>query len=145
VLDQAARAATNTFVQRRMGDVFLAWENEAFLAVNEFGPDQVEIVVPTVSILAEPSVALLDQNVDRRGTREAAAAYLQYLYSPEGQEIAARHYYRPIHPEYAAAADLARFAELERVGIDAFGGWREAQRRFFSNGGIFDQIFSAGR
>ncbi|WP_449465991.1 sulfate ABC transporter substrate-binding protein [Stenotrophomonas humi] len=141
VLDTGARGATTTFVQRGIGDVLLAWENEAFLAQEELGPDKFEIVVPRQSILAEPSVALVDRNVDRHGTREVAQAYLQYLYSPEGQRIAARHYYRPRSPEYADRADIARFPQIPLVTIrQAFGSWEKAQADHFADGGIFDQI-----
>lgn len=145
VLDTGARGATTTFVQRGIGDVLLAWENEAFLAQEELGPDKFEIVVPKLSILAEPSVALVDRNVDRHGTREVAQAYLQYLYSPEGQRIAARHYYRPRHPEHADRADIARFPQMQLVTIrQAFGSWEKAQSEHFADGGVFDQI-QAGR
>jgi len=141
VLDTGARGATTTFVQRGIGDVLLAWENEAFLAQEELGPDKFEIVVPKLSILAEPSVALVDRNVDRHGTREVAQAYLQYLYSPEGQRIAARHYYRPRHPEHADRADIARFPQMQLVTIrQAFGSWEKAQSEHFADGGVFDQI-----
>ncbi|HBN53810.1 MAG TPA: sulfate transporter subunit [Stenotrophomonas sp.] len=141
VLDTGARGATTTFVQRGIGDVLLAWENEAFLAQEELGPDKFEIVVPRLSILAEPSVALIDRNVDRHGTREVAQAYLQYLYSAEGQRIAARHYYRPRHPELAAPADVARFPQVRLVTIrEAFGSWQKAQAEHFADGGVFDQI-----
>ena len=141
VLDTGARGATTTFVQRGIGDVLLAWENEAFLAQQELGPDKFEIVVPRLSILAEPSVALVDRNVDRHGTREVAQAYLHYLYSPEGQRIAARHYYRPRHPEHAVPADVARFPQVRLVTIrDAFGSWEKAQAEHFADGGVFDQI-----
>lgn len=141
VLDTGARGATTTFVQRGIGDVLLAWENEAFLAQEELGPDKFEIVVPRQSILAEPSVALVDRNVDRHGTREVAQAYLQYLYSPEGQRIAARHYYRPRNPEYADRADIARFPQIPLVTIrQAFGSWEKAQSEHFADGGLFDQI-----
>ncbi|HYG06850.1 MAG TPA: sulfate ABC transporter substrate-binding protein [Stenotrophomonas sp.] len=141
VLDTGARGATTTFVQRGIGDVLLAWENEAFLAQEELGPDKFEIVVPKLSILAEPSVAVVDRNVDRHGTREVAEAYLKYLYSPEGQKIAARHYYRPRHPEFADAADVARFPKVELVTINsAFGSWDKAQAEHFADGGLFDQI-----
>ena len=141
VLDTGARGATTTFVQRGIGDVLLAWENEAFLAQEELGPDKFEIVVPKLSILAEPSVALVDKNVDKHGTREVAEAYLKYLYSPEGQKIAASRYYRPRHPEFADPADIARFPKVELVTIQsAFGSWDKAQREHFADGGIFDQI-----
>ena len=141
VLDTGARGSTTTFVQRGIGDVLLAWENEAFLALEELGPDQFEIVVPSLSILAEPPVTLVDHVVDKYGTRAVAEAYLEYLYSPTGQAIAARHYYRPVAPEHADPADLERFPELELITIDeVFGGWQEAQSRHFADGGVFDQI-----
>ena len=130
VLDTGARGATNTFVQRGLGDVLLAWENEALLAQQELGSDQFEIVVPSVSILAEPPVAVVDGNVERHGTRELANAYLQFLYSPAAQALAARHYYRPVYPKLADPADLARFADSDLFRIeDLFGGWQEAQAR----------------
>jgi sulfate transport system substrate-binding protein len=141
VLDTGARGSTTTFVQRGIGDVLLAWENEAFLALAEFGPDQFEIVLPSLSILAEPPVTLVDHVVDKHGTRKVAEAYLEYLYSPTGQAIAAKHFYRPVTPEHADPADLARFPEIELITIDeVFGGWQEAQSRHFADGGIFDQI-----
>jgi sulfate/thiosulfate transport system substrate-binding protein len=141
VLDTGARGSTTTFVQRGIGDVLLAWENEAFLALEELGPDQFEIVVPSLSILAEPPVTLVDQVVDDHGTREVAEAYLEYLYSPTGQALVAKHYYRPVAPEHADPADLERFPEVELITVDeVFGGWQEAQRRHFADGGIFDQI-----
>jgi sulfate/thiosulfate-binding protein len=146
VLDSGARGATNTFVQRGIGDVLLAWENEAFLAAGELGPDKFDIVVPSVSILAEPPVALVDTWVDKHGTRAVAEAYLRWLYSPTAQRMAARHYYRPSDPAAADPADLARFPQLERVSIDdVFGGWQAAQREHFADGGVFDQIFAARR
>lgn len=145
VLDSGARGATSTFVQRQVGDVLLAWENEAYLALAELGPDAFEIIVPSVSIRAEPPVAIVDAVVDARGTRAAAEAYLQYLYSPEGQEIAARHYFRPSRPELVAPDLLARFADLTLASIDDFGGWPSVQPRFFGNGGIFDQLYAPGR
>jgi sulfate transport system substrate-binding protein len=141
VLDTGARGATTTFVQRGIGDVLLAWENEAFLALEELGPDQFEIVVPSLSILAEPPVTLVDHVVDKYGTREVAQAYLEYLYSPTGQALAAKHYYRPVAPEHADPADLARFPKLELITVDdVFGGWRQAQSRHFADDGVFDQI-----
>ena len=141
VLDTGARGSTTTFVQRGIGDVLLAWENEAFLSIEELGPDKFDIVVPSLSILAEPPVALVDRNVDKHGTREVAQAYLQYLYSPEGQRIAARHYYRPRHPQHADPADIARFPKVELVTIDGvFGSWAAAQKKHFADGGVFDQI-----
>lgn len=143
VLDSGARGATNTFVQRGLGDVLLAWENEAFLAVNELGPEKVDIVVPSLSILAEPPVTLVDVFADKHGTRKVAEAYLQWLYSPTGQRLAAKHYYRPVMPEHADPADLARFPELQLVTIDdVFGGWQAAQKKHFDDGGIFDQIYA---
>ena len=142
VLDTGARGATMTFVQRQIGDVLLAWESEAFLAVQALGPDQFEIVVPSVSILAEPPVALVDHVVDEDGTRKVAEAYLEYLYAPEGQRIVARHYYRPVSPESADPADLKRFPKLELFTVDQmFGGCRKAQAKHFADGGSFDQIY----
>jgi sulfate transport system substrate-binding protein len=144
VLDSGARGSTITFVERGIGDVLLAWENEAFLAINELGPDKVEIVVPPRSILAEPPVTIVDKVVDKHGTREVANAYLQFLYSPEGQELAAKHFYRPRHPEVAAKyADQFTKAELFTID-EKFGGWQSAQEKFFSEGGIFDQIYQPG-
>jgi sulfate/thiosulfate-binding protein len=141
VFDTGARGATTTFAQRGIGDVLLAWENEAFLAIEELGPDQFEIVVPSLSILAEPPVALVDRNVDRKGTREAAQAYLQFLYTPQGQKLIAKHYYRPREPQHADPADIARFPALELVTIDKeFGGWAKAQVEHFADGGVFDQV-----
>lgn len=146
VLDSGARGATNTFVQRGIGDVLLAWENEAFLAVTELGPDKFDIVVPSISILAEPPVTVIDRWVDEHGTRRAAEAYLRWLYSPTGQRLAARHYYRPLSPEHADPADMARFPQVERVTVDeVFGGWKRAQREHFNDGGIFDRIYAPGR
>ncbi|MFD2238943.1 sulfate ABC transporter substrate-binding protein [Aureimonas populi] len=144
VLDTAARGATTTFVQRGIGDVLLAWENEAFLAIEELGPDQFEIIVPSVSILAEPPVAVVQANAEAKGTADLARAYLEYLYSPEGQTIAARHYYRPASPELVTdPAELERFPAVELVTIDdeQFGGWARAQPEHFGEGGIFDQIY----
>ena len=141
VLDSGARGSTNTFVQRRLGDVLLAWENEAYLSVNELGPNKFEIVTPSVSILAEPPVAVVDKVVDKKGTRAVAQAYLEYLYTPEGQEIAARHYYRP---RLAAVAQkhAARFGKVPLFTIDeVFGGWTKTQKAHFDDGGIFDQIY----
>ena len=141
VLDTGARGSTTTFVQRGIGDVFISWENEAFLALHELGPDKFEIVIPSLSILAEPPVSLVDRNVDRKGTRAVAEAYLQFLYQPEGQKLAARHYYRPREPQHADAADIARFPQLELITVDAeFGGWKKAQAEHFGDGGIFDQV-----
>ncbi len=141
VLDSGARGSTVTFVERGIGDVLLAWENEAFLAVNELGKDKFEIIVPSLSILAEASVAIVDKVVDKKKTREVAQAYLDYLYSNEGQEIVAKHYYRP-RLASVAAKHAARFPKVELVTIDgAFGGWAKAQKEHFDDGGIFDQIY----
>jgi len=145
VLDTGARGSTTTFVQRGIGDVLLAWENEAFLAINELGADQVEIVVPSSSILAQPPVAIVDKNVDDHGTRKAAEAYLQFLYSPEAQEIAAKNFYRPTD-QAVAAKYKSQFPEIPLVTIDdTFGGWQEAQKKHFADGGIFDQIYRPGQ
>ncbi|TCL68251.1 sulfate ABC transporter substrate-binding protein [Rhizobium sp. BK251] len=145
VLDTGARGATTTFVQRGLGDVLLAWENEAYLSLEELGPDSFEIVTPSVSIRADPPVAIVDGNVDKKGTRKVAEAYLNYLYSDDGQKIAAKHYYRPFKPEAADKADIARFQDLKLATIDDFGGWKEAQPKFFGDGGIFDQIYKPGQ
>ncbi|OAP36929.1 sulfate transporter subunit [Sinorhizobium glycinis] len=145
VLDTGARGATTTFVQRGLGDVLLAWENEAYLSLEELGPDNFEIVTPSISIKAEPPVALVDGNVDTKGTRKVAEAYLNYLYSDAGQKLAAKHYYRPFKPELADPKDTARFADLKLVTIDEFGGWKEAQPKFFADGGVFDQIYKPGQ
>jgi sulfate/thiosulfate transport system substrate-binding protein len=142
VLDSGARGATTTFVQHGLGDVLVTWENEAFLALKEFGADRFEIISPPVSILAEPPVALVDRVVDRHGTRKVAEAYLQYLYSPEGQEIAARHFYRP-RLEAVARKYTGRFPAIQLFTIqEVFGGWTAAQKKHFADGGIFDQIYS---
>ncbi len=144
VLDSGARAATMTFVQRKLGDVLLAWENEALLALEEMGSGELEIVVPSASILAEPAVAVVDEVVDRRGTRTVAEAYLQYLYSPEGQRLAAAHHYRPRLPDTVPAELLARFPKLEVFTVDeVFGGWAKAQAEHFDDGGTFDQVVAA--
>jgi sulfate transport system substrate-binding protein len=142
VLDTGARGATTTFVQRGIGDVLIAWENEAYLAVKEMGPDQVEIVTPSRSILAEPPVAVVDSVVDKRGTRKQAEAYLQFLYTKEGQEIAAKNYYRPRDPEVAAKF-AGQFAKLELFDVTKFGGWAKAQKTHFADGGVFDEIYKA--
>ncbi len=143
VLDTGARGATTTFVRRGLGDVLLSWENEAYLAQQELGRDQFEIVVPSMSILAQPPVALIDANADKHGTRKVAEAYLDYLYAPEGQRLAAKHFYRPIHPEFADPADARRFPKLKLVTLqERFGDWRATQARFFTDGAIFDQIFA---
>ncbi len=145
VLDSGARGATTTFVERGQGDVLLSWENEAFLAVNKLGRGKFEIVVPSVSILAEPPVALVDAVADRKGTRAAAEAYLKYLYTPEAQELIARHYYRPRNPE-VAARHKAEFPNLPMLTIDRdFGGWAKAQAVHFADGGEFDRIFEKAK
>jgi len=142
VLDTGARGATTTFVERGIGDVLLAWENEALLALKELGPDKFDIVAPSLSILAEPPVTVVDKVVDKRGTRAVAQAYLEYLYSPEGQDIAGHNYYRPIDP--AAAAKYARqFPKVNLFTIDdVFGGWAKAQKTHFADGGSFDQVYT---
>ncbi len=145
VLDSGARGSTTTFAQRGIGDVFISWENEAFLVQNELGRDKFETVVPSLSILAEPPVTLVDANAAKHGTTEVAKAYLEYLYSPVGQKLAAKHYYRPVSPEHADPADLARFPKLELVTVAEFGGWQQAQKTHFAEGGVFDQILAAGR
>ncbi|MBO9688945.1 MAG: sulfate ABC transporter substrate-binding protein [Mitsuaria chitosanitabida] len=140
VLDSGARGATTTFVERGIGDVLIAWENEAYLAVKELGPDKFQIVTPSLSILAEPPVSVVDKTVDKKGTRKVAQAYLEYLYSPEGQEIAAKNYYRPRDAKVAAKY-AKQFAPVKLVTIDeVFGGWRNAQKTHFDDGGVFDQI-----
>ena len=141
VLDSGARGATVTFVERGIGDVLLAWENEAYLAVKQLGPDKFDIVAPSLSILAEPPVSIVDKVVDKHGTRKVAEEYLQYLYSKQGQEIAAKHFYRPRDPEIAAKY-ARQFQTLSLVTIDAaFGGWTKAQAAHFADGGSFDRIY----
>jgi sulfate/thiosulfate-binding protein len=141
ILDTGARGATTTFALRGLGDVLLSWESEAFLVLKEFGADEFEIVVPSESVLAEPPVAVVDGNVDAKGTRRAAEAYLGFLYSPEGQALAARHFFRPRRPEYARPEDLARLPKLTLFTVDErFGGWKAAQATHFAEGGVFDQI-----
>ncbi len=141
VLDSGARGATVTFAERGVGDVLLAWENEAYLVQKEFGADKFDIVFPSVSVLAEPPVAVVDKVVDKHGTRKVAEAYLQYLYSPEGQAIAARNFYRPTDPKVAAQY-ASKFPKLSLFTIDkVFGGWQKAQKTHFSDGGVFDQIY----
>ena len=141
VLDSGARGSTTTFVQRGLGDVLLAWENEAFLSVKEFGADKFEIVAPSISILAEPPVTVVDRNADRHGTRKLAEAYLNYLYTPAGQEIAARNFYRPRLPEVAKKyADHFPILTLFTI-TEVFGGWTKAQQAHFADGGFFDQIY----
>jgi sulfate transport system substrate-binding protein len=144
-LDSGARGATVTFVERGIGDVAISWENEAFLAVNQLGVGKFEIVVPSVSILAEPPVAVVDKVADRRGTRKVAEAYLRYLYSEEGQEIAARHYYRPRLPSVAAKY-AAQFPKVDLFTVEeVFGGWQKAQKTHFADGGLFDKIYLPGK
>lgn len=145
VLDTGARGATITFAQRNQGDVLLAWEDDAILAVRELGPNRLEVVYPPVSIQAEPVVAVVDKVVDRRGTRAVAEAYLNYLYSPEGQALVARHYYRPIDPA-VLAQNAKAFPPIETFTVDdVFGGWARAQPEHFGEGGVFDQIYQPGR
>jgi len=141
VLDSGARGATNTFVQRGLGDVLLAWENEAFLAINELGPDKFEVVTPTESILAEPPVTVIDKVADRHGTRKVAEEYLKFLYTDEGQRIAAKHYYRPINTKIPTKLAKVRLYTIDQ----AFGGWQKAQKTHFADGGTFDQIYSPSR
>ena len=141
VLDSGARGSTTTFVERGVGDVFISWENEAFLALKEYGAEKFEIVIPSLSILAEPPVAVVDKVVDKRGTRQIAEAYLEYLYSEAGQEIAAKHFYRPTHAG-VAEKHAAKFPKIELFKIDeAFGGWKNAHKAHFADGGTFDQIY----
>jgi sulfate transport system substrate-binding protein len=145
VLDSGARGSTTTFVERGIGDVLIAWENEAYLAVKELGPEKVEIVTPTLSILAEPPVAVVDKIVDKRGTRKVAQAYLEYLYTDEGQDLIGRNYYRPSQAK-AAGKFGKQFPNMTLFTIDeVFGGWRNAQKRFFADAGVFDQIYQRGR
>jgi sulfate transport system substrate-binding protein len=141
VLDSGARGSTTTFVERGIGDVLIAWENEALLAVNKLGKDKFEIVTPSVSILAEPPVAVVDKVVDKRGTRAVAQAYLEFLYTDEGQRLGAKHYYRP-RAESVLAESAAAFPKIALFTIDeVFGGWQKAQGQHFGDGGVFDQIY----
>jgi sulfate transport system substrate-binding protein len=145
VLDTGARGATTTFVQRGIGDVQLTWENEAYLALKEYGADKFEIIYPKLSILAEPPVALLDKNVDRHGTRKVADAYLHFLYTKEAQEIEAKNFYRPRDPAVLKAY-AKQFPAIPMVTVDeVFGGWQKAQQVHFADGGVFDQIYKPGR
>lgn len=144
VLDSGARGSTTTFVQRGIGDVFLSWENEAFLVLNDIGKDRFEIVIPSLSILAEPPVTVVDKYAKRHHTTEAAQAYLDFLYSETGQEIAAKHYYRPTL-ETVATRYTDRFPKIELLTIEHFGGWNEAQATHFSDGGTFDRIYQTGK
>lgn len=142
VLDSGARGATTTFLQRDIGDVLLTWENEAYLAVKELGEGKVDIVVPPTSVLAETPVTIVDDIVDKHGTRDLAEAYLQFLYSPAGQKLAAKHFYRPSEPKYADPSDVARFPKLERFRVDdVFGGWDNLQEEHFDDNANFDQIY----
>jgi len=141
VLDAGARGSLTTFGQRGIGDVFISWENEALLAIRELGPEKFDIITPSLSILAEPPVAVVDKVALRRETRDLAQAYLEYLYSPEAQEIIAKHYYRPRNPDVLARY-ASQYQKLELVSIDDFGGWAAAQKRHFVDGGIFDQIYA---
>jgi sulfate/thiosulfate transport system substrate-binding protein len=146
VLDTGARGATTTFVNRGIGDVLVAWENEAHLARSEAQGRDLEIVIPSISILAEPPVALVDKNVDRHGTRQVAEAYLQFLHGARGQRLAAKHHFRPSRPDLVPAAELAQFATITTVTIDtAFKGWKSAQAVHFADGGLFDQIYQSER
>jgi sulfate/thiosulfate transport system substrate-binding protein len=141
VMDTGARGSTITFAQRGIGDVLITWENEAFLALKEFGPDKFEIVAPSQSILAEPPVAVVDGNADAKGNKALAEAYLDFLYSPSAQAIIARNFYRPAHPESAARDDLKKFPKIEFITVDkTFGGWGAAQKKHFADGGVFDEI-----
>ncbi|TQE90288.1 sulfate ABC transporter substrate-binding protein [Ureibacillus terrenus] len=140
VLDSGARGSTTTFVERGIGDVLIAWENEAYLSLKEFGEDEFEIVTPSLSILAEPPVAIVDKVVDKKGTREVAEAYLKYLYGEKGQEIAAKNFYRP-RDQKVFEKYKDQFQDLELVTIDEFGGWKEAQKTHFADGGTFDEIY----
>nr|NDG06863.1 sulfate ABC transporter substrate-binding protein [Oxalobacteraceae bacterium] len=141
VLDSGARGSTTTFVEREIGDVLITWENEALLAIRELGPDKVQIVAPSVSVLAEPPVTIVDKVVDRRGTRKVAEAYLKFLYSDEGQELAGKHYYRPIN-EKIAAKYASQFPKVKLLTVDEIaGGWTKAQKTHFADGGTFDRIY----
>jgi sulfate transport system substrate-binding protein len=145
VLDAGARGSTTTFVERGIGDVLLAWENEALLAIKELGPGKFEIVAPSLSILAEPPVAVVDKVAGKHGTKDVAQAYLEFLYTPQGQELAARHFYRPRDPKVAAKYE-AQFPKVSLITIDeVFGGWKKAQEAHFADGAVFDQIYQPGR
>ncbi len=144
VLDSGARGSTLTFAQRALGDVLIAWENEAHLALKEFGTDRFELVVPSLSVLAQPPVAVVDKNAQKHGTAKAAEAYLRFLYTPQAQEIIAKNHYRPLDPDVAARHG-ADFPKIELVTIQQFGGWKAAQPKFFGDGGVFDQIYQGAR
>ncbi|HBF29729.1 sulfate ABC transporter substrate-binding protein [Rhizobium sp.] len=141
VLDTGARGATQSFTERGLGDVLIAWENEAYLSLEELGPGQFEIVTPSISVKAEPPVAVVKGNADAHGTTKVAEAYLEYLYSPEGQRLAAKNYYRPYDPSKANPEDIKRFGKLELSTIEDFGGWSKAQPQYFDDGGLFDQLY----
>ena len=146
ILDTGARGSTTTFALRGQGDVLISWESEAFLVLGEFGEDKLEIVVPSESILAEPPVTIVDGNVDSKGTRRVAEAYLGFLYSADGQALAAKHFFRPLYAKYARPEDLARFPRLALFTVDErFGGWTQAQATHFADGGVFDQIYDLRR
>ncbi len=144
VLDTGARGSTTTFIEREIGDVLIAWENEAYLALKEFGPDKFEIITPSISILAEPPIAVVEDVARKHGTTEVATEYLNYLYSKEAQEIIGKNFYRPTDPEVAAKY-AKNFKPLELVKIDAFGGWNAAQKKHFADDGVFDQIYGSGK
>jgi sulfate transport system substrate-binding protein len=144
VLDTGARGSTTTFIEREIGDVLIAWENEAYLALKEFGPDKFEIITPSISILAEPPIAVVEDVARKHGTTEVATEYLKYLYSKEAQDIIGKNFYRPTDPEIAAKY-AKQFKPLELVKIDAFGGWNAAQKKHFADDGVFDQIYGAGK
>ena len=144
VLDSGARGSTMTFVKNGIGDVLLAWENEAYLALQSFGDDKFEIVTPSMSILAEPPVTVIDKNADKKGVRKVATAYLEFLYTEKGQEICAKHFYRPSLPAVAEKYK-DQFAQLELVSIEDFGGWQAAQKKHFNDGGIFDEIYQPSK
>jgi len=144
VLDTGARGSTTTFIEREIGDVLIAWENEAYLALKEFGPEKFEIITPSISVLAEPPVAVVEDVARKHGTTEVATEYLKYLYSKEAQEIIGKNFYRPTDPEIAAKY-AKNFKPLELVKIDAFGGWNAAQKKHFADDGVFDQIYGAGK
>lgn len=147
VLDSGARGSTNTFVRNGIGDVLLAWENEALLTTEKLqGASEFEIVVPSISILAQPPVTVVDKNAQQHGVAKEAQAYLEYLYSPEAQRLAAKHFYRPVSPQYAEKSDLARFPDVHLVTIDdEFGGWQKTQQTHFNDGGVFDEIYQPGQ
>ena len=145
VLDTGARGATQTFAERGLGDVLIAWENEAYLAGDELGADKFEIISPSISVKAEPPVALVKGNADAHGTTKVAQAYLEYLYSPEAQKLIAKNYYRPNDPSKADPADIARFAKIDLATIEDFGGWKKAQPEFFGDGGVFDQLYKPAK